>query len=328
MKQVDIIDTFNLVTYRRDGAVRPGLHAEGTVFDLAALLAADARDEAAESSAWGDSLASVLASWNEAEPILARIRQALPSSDSPDGWPLGEVELCAPLPDLQAIFCAAANFTDHMQEMSGRTPPDKSTTRPYFFLKTARHSLIGPGDEIWTAHDSDQLDWEAEIGVVIGSPAYRVSRDQAMDHVAGYVILNDLTLRDQTKRSDWNFGNDWFRAKSFDHSAPMGPWITPARFVADPHQLDIRLWVNDELMQDSSSRFMHFSVGELIEYLSEQLTLQPGDVIASGTPAGVGRARGRYLQAGDSVKIEIDQLGTLRNAVVTHPSPPAGGARS
>ncbi len=318
-------DTFNLVTFRRGDAARPGMHSEGTVFDLATLLQSAAAHQA---EPWGSSLASVLANWSEAEPMLVAIRKALPSSASPHAWSLDEVELCAPLPDLQAIFCAAANFTDHMQEMSGRTPPDKSTTRPYFFLKTARHSLIGPGDEIWTAQDSDQLDWEAEIGVVIGAPAYRVSREQAMDHVAGYVIINDLTLRDQTKRGDWNFGNDWFRAKSFDHSAPMGPWITPSRFVADPHQLGMKLWVNDELMQDSSSRFMHFSVGELVEYLSEQLTLLPGDVIASGTPAGVGRARGRYLSAGDAVKIEIDQLGTLNNRVVTHPFRHSGGSQS
>jgi 2-keto-4-pentenoate hydratase/2-oxohepta-3-ene-1,7-dioic acid hydratase in catechol pathway len=206
-----------------------------------------------------------------------------------------------------------------MQEMSGRTPPDKETTRPYFFAKSSGLSVIGPNQDIWTSPGSGQLDWEAEIAVVIGKPAFRVNRDNAMEYVAGYAIFNDLTLRDQTKRTDWNFGNDWFRSKSFDHSGVLGPWITPARWVDDPHDLAIKLWLNGDVMQDSSSRCMHFSIPELIEYLSEEITLQPGDVIATGTPAGVGRAKGRYLAPGDRISIEIQGLGSLENSVVGHP---------
>jgi 2-keto-4-pentenoate hydratase/2-oxohepta-3-ene-1,7-dioic acid hydratase in catechol pathway len=141
-----------------------------------------------------------------------------------------------------------------------------------------------------------------------------------MAHVAGYVILNDLTLRDQTRREDWNFGSDWFRAKVFDTSMPMGPWMTPATFVPDPHDLAIELRVNGQLMQDSSSRHMHFRIPELIAYLSEQISLQPGDVIATGTPAGVGKARGTYLRPGDRVSISIERLGTMSNPVIARHS--------
>jgi 2,4-diketo-3-deoxy-L-fuconate hydrolase len=162
---------------------------------------------------------------------------------------------------------------------------------------------------------SSQIDWEAEIGVVIGRAAHDVSLDQAMNCVAGYTIVNDLSARDLNRREDWTFGTDWFRGKSFDGSAPMGPWITPAEAIPDPHNLVIQLCVNDQLMQDSSSRQMHFNIPEQIQYLSEQLTLRPGDVISTGTPAGVGRPRGIYLKPGDEVTITIEGLGTLRNRV-------------
>jgi 2-keto-4-pentenoate hydratase/2-oxohepta-3-ene-1,7-dioic acid hydratase in catechol pathway len=264
----------------------------------------------------------LLGAWDEASKVLGDVEAAVRAGAEEvvaRARPLTDIVLTTPLPSTATLFCAAANFTDHMQEMSGKTPPDKAVTRPYFFMKTSRHSLIATNEPIWAAATSQQLDWEAEIAVVIGKPGYRIDADDAMEHVAGYSIVNDLTLRDLTRRSDWHFGNDWFRAKSFDRSAPFGPWITPADFIADPHRLGIRTWVNEDLMQDSTSEFMHFTIPELISYLSEQLTLQPGDVIATGTPAGVGKARGRYLAPGDEVRIEIDGIGTLRNPVLAHP---------
>jgi 2-keto-4-pentenoate hydratase/2-oxohepta-3-ene-1,7-dioic acid hydratase in catechol pathway len=308
---------FSLLTYADDGVALPGLLIDGFVFDLAKVLGAANAD--AGTPAFG-SLWEVLSRWSEADAVLDAVVRRVESSGVPS--PVGavsDVPLLTPLPTLRTVYCAAANFTDHMQEMSGRTPPDKETTRPYFFAKSSGQCVIGPDEDIWTSPTSGQLDWEAEIAVIIGKPAYNVSRDVAMDYVAGYAIMNDLTLRDQAKRGDWNFGNDWFRSKSFDRSVVLGPWITPAKFVADPHDLAIRLWVNGELMQDSSSRCMHFSIPELIEYLSEELTLQPGDVIATGTPAGVGRAKGRYLRPGDRIAVEIQDLGGLENVVIAHP---------
>ena len=161
-----------------------------------------------------------------------------------------------------------------------------------------------------------RVDWEAEIGVVIGRRCRKVSAPEAMKYVAGYIILNDLSDRARNFRKDWFFKFDWLGGKSFDTSAPMGPWITPKEFIQDPHDLSIRLWVNDELMQNASSRDMYFTIPEQIEYLSELFTLLPGDVISTGTPPGVGHARGVYLKPGDAVTITIEGLGSMRNPVV------------
>jgi 2-keto-4-pentenoate hydratase/2-oxohepta-3-ene-1,7-dioic acid hydratase in catechol pathway len=224
--------------------------------------------------------------------------------------------LLAPLLYPGAIFCAAANYTDHIKEMSGRQPPDKAVTRPYFFLKSPSHCVIGPEAPIRLPRISQQVDWEAEIGAVIGTPARNVTVDNAMDFVAGYTIVNDLSLRDQMKRDDWNFGADWVGQKNFDGAAPMGPWITPKSAVADPYKLAIKLWVNDELMQDTNSSFMHFDIAEQMVWLTERMTLRPGDVIATGTGSGVGRPRGIFLKQGDEVTIEMDGLGRMHNPVI------------
>jgi 2-keto-4-pentenoate hydratase/2-oxohepta-3-ene-1,7-dioic acid hydratase in catechol pathway len=137
-----------------------------------------------------------------------------------------------------------------------------------------------------------------------------------MDHVAGYTILNDVSARDHMKREDWPFfSSDWFNQKTFDTAAPTGPWITPAGEISDPHDLSLKTWVNEDIMQDSSSRHMVFSIPEQIESLSRQITLLQGDIIATGTCSGVGGARGTFLKAGDRVRMTIEVLGTLENTV-------------
>jgi 2,4-diketo-3-deoxy-L-fuconate hydrolase len=137
-----------------------------------------------------------------------------------------------------------------------------------------------------------------------------------MKYVAGFVIMNDVSDRARNFRQDWHFKFDWLGGKSFDTSAPMGPWITPLEFIPDPHNLTIQLWVNDELMQNSSSRDMYFNIPEQIEYLSQLMTLFPGDVISTGTPDGVGHPRGLYLKPGDTVTISIEKLGSISNPVI------------
>jgi 2-keto-4-pentenoate hydratase/2-oxohepta-3-ene-1,7-dioic acid hydratase in catechol pathway len=194
--------------------------------------------------------------------------------------------------------------------------PDKSQARPFFFTKLPRQTVVGPDEPIQISSPDARVDWEAEIGVVIGRRGRKVPASEAMNCVAGYIILNDVSDRAKNFRKDWFFKFDWLGGKSFDTSAPMGPWITPKELVRDPHDLSIRLWVNDTLMQNASSRDMYFTIPEQIEYLSELLTLLPGDVIATGTPPGVGHARGVYLKPGDEVSITIEGLGSMRNPVV------------
>jgi 2-keto-4-pentenoate hydratase/2-oxohepta-3-ene-1,7-dioic acid hydratase in catechol pathway len=164
---------------------------------------------------------------------------------------------------------------------------------------------------------SKKVDWEAELAVVIGRKAVNVSQADALDYVAGYLVANDLSARDLGRRAAAPagslFATDWTSHKSFDGSCPMGPWITLARDVADPHDLAIQLDVNDVRKQDSSTKHMIFNIREQISFLSSRITLWPGDVILTGTPDGVGNGRGEFLNAGDVVRTRVEGLGELVN---------------
>jgi 2-keto-4-pentenoate hydratase/2-oxohepta-3-ene-1,7-dioic acid hydratase in catechol pathway len=300
---------YRLLTYFADvGAARAGILIGEQVLDLAAAAKAAGRDGGLD---WTTTLA-VLKNWEATRPVLDALAAAPPDIA---GRPLSSVRLMAPILYPAAIYCAAANYYDHHKEMTGHDL-DKSKLAPYFFLKTSS-SVIGPGAEIRLPVEyTQQCDWEAEIGVVIGRAARNVPVSRAMDHVAGYTIVNDLSARDHRHRDDWPFRSDWFGQKCFETSAPMGPWITPAEDIRDPHDLAIKLWVDDALEQDSSSRHMVFDVPEQIAAISRQLTLRPGDVIATGTCAGVGNAKGRFLKPGQRCRIAIEGLGTLENPVV------------
>ncbi len=275
------------------------------------VLVGDAVIDLADAGIAGSTL-DLLRDWETSDAALAEIAGRAPSLPS---RPLAEVALLAPILYPPAIYAAAANYVDHQKEMSGGDALDKNATRPYFFLKSGPHTVIGPGAEIRLPGFSDFVDWEAELAVVIGRPARNVAAADALDHVAGYAIFNDVSARD-AKPVGRPFNTDWFAHKNFEGSGPLGPWITPAGDVADPHDLAIRLWVNDDLKQDSSTRHMFFDIGEQIAYISERLTMRPGDVVATGTPAGVGAPLGERLKAGDTVTIEIEGLGRLVNPVV------------
>ena len=164
---------------------------------------------------------------------------------------------------------------------------------------------------------SKKLDWEAELGLVIGRPCRNVSEADALDYVGGYLIGNDLSARDLSRRAGMpdssSFKNDWMAHKSFDGACPLGPWITLARDVPDPHNLNMRLDVNGVVKQDSNTREMIFNIREQIADLSGRMTLLPGDIILTGTPAGVGNGRGEYLNSGDVVTIQIEKLGEISN---------------
>jgi len=197
--------------------------------------------------------------------------------------------------------------------------------QPYFFLKAPTIAVIGPADPIPVrSPETARLDWEAELAVVIGTGGRDIAVADALRHVAGYCVANDITARGRHKREDVPadaFSYDWFAAKSPDSSLPLGPGITPAFLVADPQDLRLRLWVNGELQQDGSTADMICPVAELISAASQVVTLEPGDVIATGTPEGVGAARGLYLRPGDVVATAIDGLGRLDNPVID----PLGG---
>ena len=184
-----------------------------------------------------------------------------------------------------------------------------------------KHEIENPGDPIVLPRQlrSDEVDFEAELGVVIGRAGRDLPVARAMELVAGYTIVNDLSARDLMRREDrigTPFTFDWIGQKCFDDAAPMGPWITPAAYIADPANISVKLWVNGVLKQDSNTSRMLFTLAEQISYLSHRVTLRPGDVIATGTPSGVGMPRGEFLKHGDTVKIEIGGCGTLTTPIV------------
>jgi 2-keto-4-pentenoate hydratase/2-oxohepta-3-ene-1,7-dioic acid hydratase in catechol pathway len=290
--------TWSLATYQHGGTIALGVLRE----DGALVAPPDLKR-------WA-SMLELLDDWAAAEGILAGIEVA-------DAPVVGYDTLLAPVRWPRKVICAGVNYRRHVAEMGGEIPAEG--WRPYFFLKAPTTSVIGPSDAIVVRSPATaRWDWEAELAVVIGVGGRDIAAGDALGHVAGYCVANDITARGLHKRTvvpAEAFTYDWFAAKSADGSLPMGPGITPAFQVPDPQDLRVRLWVNDELQQDESTSDMICTVAELIAAASEVVTLEPGDVIPTGTPSGVGAGQGRFLQPGDVIRTTIDGLGTLHNAV-------------
>jgi 2-keto-4-pentenoate hydratase/2-oxohepta-3-ene-1,7-dioic acid hydratase in catechol pathway len=242
------------------------------------------------------------------------------------GIEFSSLELLAPVPDPRALYCSGGNYTDHIEEMKslGNVPKsakiaDVIGTRPWHFLKVPASCIVGPGAVVENPGGSQALEWEIELVAVIGKRTRNVSEAAALGCVAGYTIGNDLSARDRIARSELPpaaaFRFDWMSHKCFDGSFPCGPAIVPAEYVPDPQNLGMRLWVNDQIKQDSNTNCMVFSVAQQISHLSRYLTLHPGDLIATGTPAGVGAGRGVFLANGDRLRLQIDSLGEFAHSI-------------
>jgi 2-keto-4-pentenoate hydratase/2-oxohepta-3-ene-1,7-dioic acid hydratase in catechol pathway len=289
-----------LVTYEAAGAVRLGSidPQSGKIHPLGD----------SESAYNNDMVALIQRHPNLASPLPA----------DATGIALDQVKLLAPIPcPRKNIFCVGKNYFEHAQEFtqSGFDATSKRCDNvpdnPIIFTK-APTTVVAPGDDVpCHAAQSTQMDYEAELAVIIGAGGRGITKAQAYDHVFGYTIANDVTARDLQLKH-----RQWFLGKSLDGTCPMGPWIATADEV-DAGNLAIRCWVNDELRQDANSRDLIFDIPTLIETISAGITLEPGDIISTGTPAGVGIGFNppRFLAPGDVVKIEIDGLGTLENTI-------------
>ena len=290
--------TWSLACYTADGTQGLGvLREDGTL------------TAPTELKRWPSTM-DLLEDWPAAQAVLRDLNPA----EAP------VIDYDALLPPLQwprKVICAGVNYRRHMREMGGEIP--ESGWRPFFFLKAPTTSVIGPRDPIViSSAGRARYDWEAELAVVIGIKGKNIDAERAGFHAAAYCVCNDITARGYHKREVAPadaFSYDWFAAKSGEGSLPLGPGLTPAFLVPDPQDLRLRLWVNGELQQDESTADMVCSVAELIAAASEIVTLEPGDVIATGTPSGVGAGRGLYLRDGDVVRVTIDGLGTLENTV-------------
>src|SRR6185437_7314223 len=279
-------DAMKLVRYRDAGRERPGmLDAHGALRDLSQIV-----DDIA-----GDALTQ-----DSSERLRALDPQTLPAIEN-------NPRLGAPVGRVGKIICVGLNYADHAAE-SGQPVPEQ----PVIFMK-ATSAIIGAFDDVVIPPGSEKADWEVELGVVIGEAARNVSREAALDHVAGYLIVNDVSER----AFQFDHGGQWVKGKSCDTFAPLGPWLVTRDEISDPQSLSMWLEVNGHRYQDGNTRTMVFDVAALVSHISRYMTLEPGDVISTGTPPGVGLGQKPpvYLKPGDVMALGIAGLGTQRQRV-------------
>lgn len=236
------------------------------------------------------------------------------------GLPVDSVKLLVPVPDPSKLLLLAGNYSRHIEEGGGKAE-ERARTFPYVFMKPPLTTLTHPGDPIRIpAISPDHIDWELELAVIIGKKCRGVSQADALNYVAGYTVINDISDRKfkpnpgRAEREKDGFF-DWLHGKWHDTFCPCGPCVLPADELADPQTLDLKLRVNGETEQDGSTAEMVFPVAEIVSFISSFVTLEPGDIISTGTTAGVGSAKGKFLHPGDQVEAEIGQIGILRNPV-------------
>ena len=304
-----------IVRFSQDGhAPRLGCFmGEDRVVDLAASCAAYLADKgvvragAIAAALFPQSTRGFLEGGVATQDMLGAMVEATKAGRfAPVAYPAGSVRLHAPIADPGKLICIGLNYKDHAAETGNPIPKE-----PPVFAKWT-NTILDPGEPILRPRGSSQLDWEVELGVVMGRTTRYASKEAALDHVYGYTIINDVSARDfQMVTSQWAAG------KTADTFAPVGPYIADRAEIPDPHVLQLKTWVNGAVMQDGNTRNFIFDVRYLVSYLSNIMTLSPGDVILTGTPAGVGSGRRPpvWLEPGDTVRMEITGLGTLMNPV-------------
>lgn len=275
-----------LATYSIDDTVELGVVVDDQVISITRAAPDIATD-----------MIALIAAWDEHRETVASIAKA-----ADHVIPLSDVRLRAPVQRPGKIFAIGLNYADHIEE-SGMGTPEQQV----WFTKAVT-SVNGPYDPVQVPKISQFVDYEAELVAIIGKGGKHIPKDRAADHVFGYCVGNDVTERMwQHRTPQWSLG------KSFDTHAPIGPWITTGDEIGDPHGLDIKCWVGDELRQNSNTRHLVFDIWDQVEQLSQAMTLEPGDLIFTGTPGGIGAAMDprQFLQPGETVKCEIEKLGVI-----------------
>ena len=296
-----------LAHYRRNGETRVGLVNSGLVFDV--LDAAKTLGLALHNEPITIDRLLSDGGVESLQPAEEKITRACV------GVPVETVKLLSPILNPEKILLLAVNYISHSKEQNVKPP-----TEPYLFTKF-RNALIGPGDSILIPKMSKKVDWEVELAVIIGRAGKYIARKDAMNHVAGYAISNDVSFRDfqfgtQLPDGKTTLGLNWVKGKGLDSSFPLGPWLVTKDEIPDPHKLEISLSVNGKRKQRSNTSDMVFKIDSLIEYVSAGITIKPGDIISTGTPQGVAAFTGEpFLKDGDIVEGAIDRIGILRNPV-------------
>lgn len=298
-----------LATFRDEMGTRIGVLRDGKLLDLSRAATLSGEEPPAE-------LRDMLALIDGGEAALQRVASLASASLAEAEIALDAVELLAPIPrPRKNLLCVGRNYAEHAAE-SMRAIGQQGTlpTRPNVFTKAVT-TVIGPHADVpFDARISAQIDWEVELAVILGRGGRHIARADALSHVFGYTVLNDVTARDLQHMP----GLQWFQGKSIDGSCPMGPCILTADEVPDPQQLNLKLYINSELKQSDTTQSMLFDIATIIESLSSLMTLEPGEILATGTPSGVGFARTppEFLRPGDLMQSEIEGIGTLLNRIV------------
>lgn len=303
---------------RAEGAPFLGLVIDDRVTPVASLV-----------PAFGEkpTLLQLLQDWSRSFALLS---SAIAEGRAAEAIAVDALAAHAPLPRPAQVFCTGANYAEHViqmilaperPEVAGMSPEEArryaedvvarqaAGSNPFIFMKPVT-AIAGPEDPLPLPYFSSKLDWELELAAVVGREAYRVARSDALSYVAGYMVANDMTARDRVRRTDAGaIGADWIAGKGSPGFLPIGPLFVPSQFIADPHALKMRLWVNGELKQNDTTGSMTFDIPRQIEYLSGFARLLPGDILCTGTPAGNGIADGSFLKPGDVIEAEIEGLG-------------------
>ena len=314
-----------LCRYRHQGQVSVGFYDEKAITPLAAAAAsyADAIHEKLELPATGDLLdflphGKAAAEVRKLNQWLAKAGPALPTSKK---LPTDGVELLVPIPKPNKILLLAGNYAKHIEEGGGKAA-ERAETFPYVFMKPPTTTLTDPGKGVVIPRVSpNAIDWELELAVVIGRKCKGVSEADALQYVAGYTVVNDISNRRfkpnptrKTREKDNFF--DWLHGKWHDSFCPCGPCVTSAEAITDPQGLKMKLSVNGDVKQDATTGQMIFPVAAVIEFISSFVTLEPGDILSTGTPEGVGNAKGTFLKAGDKIVAGIERIGELVSPIV------------
>ena len=294
--------TFALATAEIDGRPEACLETGGKLYPVAAA--------AARLGLHGLSgnIVDAFSDWDKNFAALSALAEKAPGACA--DLARASAPLLAPLRYPGKVLCAGANYYDHIAEM-GVPDTRKEAQRLFFFFKPPRNAVVGPGKTVRMPLDTKAMDWEIELAAIIGKPARAVSEKDAMAAIAAYTVSIDFSARDLNRVPESFFKLDWVAGKANDTCCPMGPVVVPAAFLKDPQDLPLLLKVNGETKQNARTSGMIFSIAEQIAKLSRIMTLDPGDVVLTGTPAGVGAPKGTFLKVGDKVDATIEGIGTL-----------------
>lgn len=308
--------SYSIRNARKD--IRPGILLENQILDLSQLLMLTDLNFPERGT-----LRDFIELGGDALQVVKKFLEMQPDFGGLERLPVQEIILQAPVPDARKLILLAGNYVKHISEVGFRVPPSGEKVTPQFFMKPPSTTIIGPEQPICLSTHNTWVDWEVELAVVIGKAGRDIASEKAMTYIFGYTIINDISERKFNENIKDRFDRekdpfmDWLHGKWFDGFAPMGPCVVTTDEILDPHSLRLILEYNGEVQQEGSTADMLHSIPFLIHKLSQIMTIEPGDIIATGTPSGVGVSKGLQLEPGDILTCKIDSIGELKTPIIS-----------